>query len=155
MKDNIKAALITGISVGLAIYTGELLKVKSLFYASIAAAVVSQTSYKEVFKLGIKRVLGTIFGAFMGLVFYWFLPHNLIFFAMGVLIIVFTCSMYINIPVNMACIVFLAVSTNLKGAPAESYALYRVADTTVGILSALVVSYIFKSIEGKVKKIKI
>ncbi len=152
MKDNIKAALITSISVGLAIYTGDVLKVKSLFYASIAAAVVSQTSYKEVFKLGIKRIFGTLFGASMGLVFYWFLPHNLIFFAMGVLIIVLICSMYINVPVNMACIVFLAVSTNLKGAPAENYALYRVADTAVGILSALVVSYVFKYIENKLKR---
>ncbi len=154
MKDSIKIAIITAVSVGLTIYLGSLLKISSYFYASIAAAVVSQTSYKEVFKLGIKRILGTLLGAGIGLIFFWILPHSFVYYSIGIFIIVMTCSLLINVPANMACIVFLAVSVNLKGAPPLNYAMYRVADTGLGIITAFTVSFIFKYIEDSIAGLK-
>lgn len=147
MKGNIKISIITGFSILLALYVGSLLGVESLFYASIAAAVVSQSCYREVFVLGIKRLYGTLVGAVVGILFSFYLPHEFIYYAMGVTLIVFICNTLIKAPANMACIVFLAISTNLTDMSSEYYALHRILDTGIGVLSALIVAFIFRQFE--------
>lgn len=149
MKESLKISIITGISILLALYIGRDMGIDSLFYASIAAAVVAQNSHKEVFKLGIKRVYGTVVGAVIGLFFYHYLPHEFYIYALGTSIIVFICSSILKAPSNMACIVFIAMSLNIKGISVEYYAFHRVIDTIIGVFSALLVSYIFSFLEKK------
>lgn len=151
MKESSKISIITGTSILLALYIGKNMGIDSLFYASIAAAVVAQNSHKEVFKLGVKRIYGTVVGAVIGIFFYHYLPHELYSYALGTGLIVFICSSILKAPSNMACIVFMAMSLNIKGTSVEYYAFHRVIDTAIGVFSALLVSYIFSFLEKKEK----
>ncbi len=149
MNKNVEISLITGISVLLSLYIGEKLSIDSLFYASIAAVVVSQSSHVEVLRSGLKRIYGTVVGAIIGILFFNFAPHSIFFYFLGIMFIVFICSNYLKAPSNMACIVFLAISTNLKGISSNIYAINRVLDTGVGVISAVLVAYIFSKILNK------
>lgn len=153
MKDSLRISIITAVSIFITLFIGRLLGINSLFYAAIAAAVVSQTCYKEVFRLGIKRIYGTIIGAGMGILFYNHLPQSITSFALGIFIIVYICSEVLKAPANMACIVFLAISTNLDNISSEYYALHRVLDTSLGVTSALVVAFVFRTLEDKIRGI--
>lgn len=151
MKDSLKISVITAVSIFVTLFAGNLLGIDSLFYAAIASAVVSQTCYKEVFKLGIKRIYGTIIGAGVGIIFFNHLPQSVISYALGIFFIVYICSEVLKAPANMACIVFLAISTNLDKTSSEYYAIHRILDTSLGVTSALVVTFVFKTLENKVK----
>lgn len=151
MRDSLRISIITAVSIFLTLFIGRLLGINSLFYAGIASAVVSQTCYKEVFRLGIKRIYGTIVGAGMGILFYNHLPQSITSFAVGIFIIVYICSEILKAPANMACIVFLAISTNLDNISGEFYAIHRVLDTSLGVISALVVAFVFRTLEDKIK----
>ncbi|UUV17328.1 FUSC family protein [Fusobacteria bacterium ZRK30] len=152
MLENLKLSLITGISILTALSIGTLLHINSLFYACIAAVVVSQSCHKKVIQLGIKRLYGTIIGALMGLFFYHCLPHSNYIYALGVFLVVFICSNFLKAPSNMAGIVFLAISINLGGISSSFYAFHRIIDTGVGIISTVFVTVIFTFLEDKLKK---
>lgn len=149
MLENLKLSLITGISILTALSLGILLHINSLFYASIAAMVVAQSCHKKVIQLGIKRLYGTVIGALIGLFFYHYLPHSNYIYALGIFLVVFICSNFLKAPSNMAGIVFLAISTNLGGVSSFFYAFHRIIDTSVGIISAIIVTVIFKFLEDK------
>ena len=154
MSENLKVSTITGISIFIALWVGSFLHINSLFYAAIAAAVISQSCHKMVIKLGLKRLYGTIIGALMGLFFYHFLPHEYYMYSFGVFLLVYICSTILNAPANMASIVFLAISTNLIGISSSFYTFHRIVDTSVGIISAIVVTVSFNFLESKIIKIK-
>lgn len=149
MKENLKISIMTGLSILLALYIGRDMGIDSLFYASIAAAVVAQNSHKEVFKLGIKRIYGTVVGAVIGIFFYYYLPHEFYSYALGIGIITYICSSILKAPANMACIVFMAMSLNIRDVSVDYYAIHRILDTGIGVFSALSVAYIINLLEKK------
>jgi len=151
MTDSLRLAIITSGSIFITLFIGNMIGINSLFYASIAAAVVSQTCYKEVFKLGVKRIYGTIIGAGIGILFFNTFPRSIASYAVGIFIIVYICSGILKVPANMACIVFLAISTNLNNISGEYYALHRVLDTSLGVVSAFGVTFVFRTLEDKIK----
>jgi uncharacterized membrane protein YgaE (UPF0421/DUF939 family) len=152
MPANLKLSLITGISILTALSLGTLLHINSLFYAAIAAVVVAQSCHKKVLQLGLKRLYGTIIGAFMGLFFFHYLPHSNYIYALGVFLVVFICSNFLKAPSNMAGIVFLAISINLGEISSSFYAFHRIIDTGIGIISTVFVTLIFTFLEDKLKK---
>lgn len=152
MSENLRISSITGISILTALWIGTFLHINSLFYAAIAAAVISQSCHKMVIKLGLKRLYGTIIGALMGLFFYHFLPHEYYVYSFGVFLLVYICSSILNAPANMASIVFLSISTNLTGMSSFFYAFHRIIDTSIGIISAILVTVVFKFLEDKFTK---
>jgi uncharacterized membrane protein YgaE (UPF0421/DUF939 family) len=149
MSESLKISLITSISVLMALCLGVVLHINSLFYATIASVVVAQLHHQKVIQLGLKRLYGTIVGAIMGLLFYHFLPHEYIIYAIGIFLVIFICTKYLKAPSNMAGIVFLAITINLDGMSSSFYAFHRIIDTGVGILSTVLVTIVFKFIENK------
>ncbi|MGB6128376.1 MAG: FUSC family protein [Psychrilyobacter sp.] len=152
MLENFKLSLITGLSILTTLAIGTFLHINSLFYASIAAVVVSQSCHKKVIQLGVKRLYGTIVGALMGLFFFHYLPHSIYIYSLGIFLVVFICSNFLKAPSNMAGIVFLAISTNLGGMSSSFYAFHRIMDTGIGIISTVFVTVAFKFLDDKFSK---
>jgi len=152
MLENFKLSFITGLSILTTLAIGAFLHINSLFYASIAAVVVSQSCHKKVIQLGVKRLYGTIVGALTGLFFFHYLPHSIYIYALGVFLVVFICSNFLKAPSNMAGIVFLAISTNLGGMSSSFYAFHRIIDTGIGIISTVFVTVVFTFLDDKFSK---
>lgn len=144
MTKELELAIKTSIAVGLSLFIGKLLKIDSLFYSSIAAAICSQIEYKSSLKQGIGRVYGTIVGAILGVSFYYYLPRNILAIGLGIFIIVFISYKYLKTSqANIAAIVFLGIMLEIQ--PQKTpvfYFIHRVADTSLGVVIAVFVSNI-------------
>lgn len=144
MTKELELAIKTGTAVGLSLLIGKILKIDSLFYASIAAAICSQIEYKSSLKQGIGRVYGTIVGAILGVSFYYYLPRNIIAMVFGIFIIVFISYKYLKTSqANIAAIVFLGIMLEIQ--PQKTpvfYFIHRVLDTSLGVVIAVFVSNI-------------
>ncbi|WP_311482351.1 FUSC family protein [uncultured Anaerococcus sp.] len=121
------------------------------FYSAIAAIICMQQNVHQTFHKGLGRIIGTLFGGTMGLIYLLAFPDekfpeivDLFVIAILVTIIIWVMSM-INKKeaVSIAGIVFLSVTINHAGdlVPFE-FALNRVIDTLLGVLVAFYVNYI-------------
>lgn len=144
MSNETQLAIKTGLSVGLALFIGKILKIDSLFYAGIAAAICSQVEVKATMKQGLGRISGTIVGAFLGILIFYNLPHNVVVMGTGVTIIVYISYKYLKIAqANIASIVFLGILLeNTHHLTPFSYFFHRVLDTSLGVVIAVFVSNI-------------
>lgn len=144
MTKELELAIKMSISVGLSLIIGKLLKIDSLFYAAIAAAICSQIEYKSSLKQGIGRIYGTIVGAVLGVSFYYYLPRNILAMVFGIFIIVFISYRYLKTSqANIAAIVFLGIMLEIQ--PQKTpvfYFIYRVMDTSLGVIIAVFISNI-------------
>jgi uncharacterized membrane protein YgaE (UPF0421/DUF939 family) len=143
MKE-LEKSIKTGISVGITIFLGRLLKIDSLFYAGIAAVICSQVDNIESIKTGRGRIYGTFIGASVGLLCYKYLPANPLILALGTCFIVYITKKYLKMSQsNIACIVFLGIMVNLQaGKTPDSYVVNRMIDTSLGVLVSIAVSHI-------------
>ncbi len=125
------------------------------FYAVIAAVSCLQPSVKNVYKVGIDRSIGTIFGGVIGLVFLYFWGENSndIFRTFSMTMAV-TFVMWGSVKLTrrpdswtISAIVFLAVTTNLLGRDPYEWAGNRILTTIFGVLVAMGVNYIFEKYE--------
>lgn len=144
MSNETQLAIKTGLSVGLTLFIGKILKIDSLFYAGIAAAICSQVEVKATMKQGLGRISGTIVGAFLGILIFYNLPHNVIVMGLGVTIIVYISYKYLKIAqANIASIVFLGILLeNTHHLTPFLYFFHRVLDTSLGVVIAVFVSNI-------------
>lgn len=130
------------------------------FYSAIAAIICMQQSVHETYHKGIGRIIGTIFGGFMGLIYLLAFPKGslpeifrLIISAVLVTIIIWIMAMVNKKDaVSIAGIVFLSVTINHAGdiLPID-FALNRIIDTLIGVVVAFFVNYI----DFKYKNMKI
>jgi uncharacterized membrane protein YgaE (UPF0421/DUF939 family) len=112
------------------------------FYAAIAAIICMQNTVEESFKVGRNRVLGTILGAVIGVIFYSIRPTSILLSGVGIMIVIYICNLVKwNKSVTIAGIVFCVIMTNLDGRDPFFYALNRVLDTLLGIIVAVLVNY--------------
>ncbi|SHH02071.1 Aromatic acid exporter family member 1 [Tepidibacter thalassicus DSM 15285] len=132
----------TAIAVSLSIAVSKFLDMEYPFYAAIAAIISMQNSVIESFKVGRNRMLGTILGAIVGLVFYAINPTSTVLSGIGIIVIIYICNLLRwNKSVTIAGIVFCVIMTNLDGRDPVFYALNRVFDTLLGITVAVLVNY--------------
>ena len=68
---------------------------------------------------------------------------------MGIFMVVYICSQFLRAPSNMAGIVFMAISVNLCGVSSSFYAVHRIIDTGIGILSTVLVTLVFTFLTDK------
>ena len=144
MSNEMELALKTGGSVALTLIIGNIIKIDSLFYASIAAAICSQVEVKATMKNGLGRINGTIVGAFLGILMFYNFPHNSIVLGIGVTVIVFISYRYLKVAqANIASIVFLGIMLeNTHHLTPFLYFFHRVMDTSLGVVIAILVSNI-------------
>ncbi|SHH86208.1 FUSC family protein [Clostridium grantii] len=135
----------TAIAVVLALGISRLMKTEYPFYSAIAAIISMQSSIIESFRVGKNRMLGTIVGAAVGLIFFLISPGNLILSGIGIVVVIYICdSLGWNKAVSIACIVFCVIMTNLSGRNPFFYSISRILDTFIGIIIAVAVNYIIK-----------
>jgi uncharacterized membrane protein YgaE (UPF0421/DUF939 family) len=131
----------TAISVFICIIVFQLLKRPYPFYACIAAVICMQNSVHNSFVAGKNRMIGTIIGAVIGIMFSIFIGQNAIVTGLGIVLVIYLCNFFnYDGSVSIACVVFLAIMTNLKEGTSYMYAINRVFDTFVGIIVAILVN---------------
>ena len=131
----------TGLAVCISLYLSSFLHLKSPIFAGIAAIIAMQSSVSESFVIGKHRVVGTIIGAFIGLLFSYLLPHNYIFLSIGVILVIHIHNILDwKKSLSLSSIVFLAIALN-RDNNRISYAMYRLIDTFLGIVVAMLVNY--------------
>lgn len=139
----------TAIAVSLSVTISRFLNMEYPFYTAIAAIISMQATIGESFKVGRNRMLGTILGAMVGVVFYFIDPRSVIIMGIGIMVVIYMCNLLgWNKSVSIAGIVFCVIMTNLDGRDPVFYALNRIFDTFIGITIAVLVNYFIKPIDN-------
>ncbi|CAM3640148.1 aromatic acid exporter family protein [Hathewaya histolytica] len=133
----------TSLAVFISIMVLKLFKVSFPFYACIAAIITMEKTIYNSFKVGKNRIIGTTLGAIVGLLFVLILPGNTFLVAIGISVTIYLCDILgYNKSISIACIVFIAISSNLKGGNPFVYSGNRLLETFVGIIVAVIVNLI-------------
>ncbi|WP_026476782.1 FUSC family protein [Alkaliphilus transvaalensis] len=132
----------TGIAVSLSMLVANLLQIGSPFFAMVAALIAIQPTITDSWKIGFNRMLGTLIGAIMGVVFAIILPSNFILAGIGIIILIYLMNrLGWNEAINIAGVVFIVVFLG-EDSDHISYALNRLYDTFIGIGIAVIVNYL-------------
>lgn len=125
------------------------------FFACLTGVICLQDTVANSVKMGINRGLGTLCGAFYGLIFMHlcrnvsyvttnnylskFIIYTLI--SVGIIIVIHSCNI-IKKPgaINVACIAFLGVTTVHASAEPYFYAINRIFETLCGIAIAIIIN---------------
>ena len=113
------------------------------FYACIAAVITMQSAVHDSFTTGKNRMIGTIIGAIWGLIFALISPNNIFLTSIGIVFVIY----FLNLlnrknSIIIACVVFLAIMTNLKEGTPLVYSFSRVIETFIGIFVSVLVNYL-------------
>ncbi len=135
----------TAISVMLCIIISNILNLNNPLFVIIGAIVSMQGSINESFQNGINRILGTIFGAIIGIVFFHISHQNILLIGLGTVFIIYVNNrLNWNKSIVISLIVFCSIMLNTD----ENVFLYsgfRVIDTTIGIIVAFLVNiFVFR-----------
>lgn len=130
------------------------------FYSAIAAIICMQQNVHQTFHKGLGRIIGTIFGGMIGLVYLLAFPQGslpdliryVIISLLVTIIIWIMASINKKDAVSIAGIVFLSVAINHAGdiLPID-FALNRIIDTLIGVVVAFFVNYIDFKIRKSLK----
>lgn len=132
----------TSISVFMCIVILENFNIASPFYACIAAVICMQSSVFDSFTVGKHRMIGTSIGALIGFLFALISPGNPVLCLIGIICVIYTCTIFgRKKSVTIACIVFLAIMTNLSGRSPATYSTQRLIETFIGITISVLVNY--------------
>lgn len=141
----------TAISVFICILVLEYTGIAKPFFACITAILVMQTDMHTSFEAGVYRLIGTVFGSIIGslsaIVFYRFLPMDILLvrslvIPLGIMLIIYILSsLKLQDATLMSCVVFLAIMITMDSeALLLSYALERIISTVFGAVVALSVN---------------
>lgn len=119
------------------------------FYACIAAIICMQSSVKQSVRQGVSRVIGTCIGGLVGLGILFLddlIGQSVVTGLMmggGVILTLWICNL-IKRPAacSISCIVVCVVMLNHNGPDRYLYTLFRVLETTVGIVTAVAVNHL-------------
>lgn len=133
----------TTIAVLLTIIASHVLKLQSPLLAGIAAIVTMQSNILNSIEEGKSRLLGTIFGAVIGILFALIAPGNLILVGIGMIVVIMVCNhMGWEDSIIIALIVFLSMMIEQKEGQRLSYSINRTIDTFIGVLIASIINVI-------------
>ena len=158
-------AVKTAIAVFLCGLISMLFKRDDVFCSSIAAIICLQPTYDKTLEAGINRFIGTILGGIIGYIslelseyipnYEWMRLFTLPF---SILLVIYICNI-INrkSSVSIGCIVVLVIVSRLGDDMGSTflYVIYRVADTIIGILVAMLVNRFFFPLNPKDTNLKI
>ncbi len=130
----------TSISVVIAIMISNILNLNNPIFVIIGAIVSMQGSINESYQSGINRILGTIFGAIVGMMFFKISSNNIILIGIGTILIIFINNrLKWNKSIVISLIVFCSIMLNTEE-NVFVYSAFRVIDTTIGIIVAFSVN---------------
>lgn len=133
----------TALAVSLAIFISQLLNLKSPLFVGIAAIISMKSSVSESLTAGKSRMLGTIFGAMVAIVFSYIAPTNVLSIGVGIIIIIYVCNLlgWTN-AIQLSSMVFLVIVLNYDEGSSLNYAIYRAADTLIGLIIGTLINYL-------------
>ncbi len=132
----------TAITVVLCVALGHASPYASPFFIALAGIITIQVSTIDSYKMGRTRILGTVVGALVGLVFAVIGPENPLLAGVGIVVVIQICDkLKWNPAIQIATVVFMAIMTNMRGHDPLTYSLSRLADTSIGVLVALGINY--------------
>lgn len=132
----------TAITVILCVALGHASTYSSPFFIALAGIITIQATTIDSYKMGRTRVLGTVVGVLVGLVFALIGPENPLLAGLGIIVVIQVCDkLNWNPAIQIATVVFMAIMTNMKGHDPVVYSLSRLADTSVGVLVALGINH--------------
>lgn len=133
----------TALAVSLAIFISQLLNLKSPLFVGIAAIISMKSSVSESLTAGKSRMLGTIFGAMVAIVFSYITPTNVLSIGIGIIIIIYVCNLlgWTN-AIQLSSMVFLVIVLNYDEGSRLNYAIYRAADTLIGLIIGTLINYL-------------
>lgn len=125
------------------------------FYACIAAVICMQSSVEQSVHQGVSRLIGTGVGGCVGLLILLLAGEESgpllfgLFLSLGVLITIWLCSL-LGQPAacSIGAVVCCAVLMSHSGPDRYLYTLARMAETTVGILVAVLVNHLLPDRRG-------
>ena len=145
-----QSAIRSALAAGLALAIAQALQLQHPIYALIAAVIVTDLSPSQTRQLGLRRLVGTLFGAAVGAVLSqlasptpWAIGFGI--FAAMLLSRIFHLQAAAKIAGYVCGIVMLD-----HGDHPWSYALYRLIETVLGIGTALLVSLIPKLMRAEI-----
>jgi uncharacterized membrane protein YgaE (UPF0421/DUF939 family) len=116
------------------------------FYACIAAVITMQSTVHDSYTTGKNRMIGTIIGAICGLIFALISPNNAFLTSIGIVFVIYFSNLFNrNNSISIACVVFLAIMTNLTKVTPLVYSFNRVTETFIGILVSVLVNYLISA----------
>jgi len=133
----------TAISVFLCIIILRVFHNTFPFYACIAAVITMQSTVHDSFTTGKNRMIGTIIGALCGLIFALISPNNIFLTSIGIVFVIYFSNLFNRKnSISIACVVFLAIMTNLTQVTPLFYSINRVIETFIGIFVSVLVNYL-------------
>lgn len=134
----------TAIAVSLSIFIAQTLKLQSPFFVGIAAIISMKSSVSESLTAGKSRMLGTIFGAMVAIIFSYISPTNVISIGIGIVIIIYICNLLgWGKAIQISTMVFLVILLNYTEGSRINYAIYRTMDTLIGLIIGTLINYFF------------
>jgi uncharacterized membrane protein YgaE (UPF0421/DUF939 family) len=142
----LQLAVRAAVAAGLSLVLAQFLELEYPLYAFIAAVIVTDLSPSQTRQLGLRRIVATVVGAVCGAALSPLLPPEPWSIGLGVLAAMLLSNLlHVDEGAKVAgyiCgIVLLAY-----GSEPWSYAFYRLVETILGIVAALVVSLVPKLI---------
>ena len=135
-----RGALAAGLSVGLA----RALHLPSPLHALISTVLVIDLDPRQTPRLGIPRLAGTVLGAVLGAVLSTFVGSSALAIGAGVFLAMLLCHLFrFDEAAKVGGYVCGIVLLNYGSAP-WPYAAERVVETSVGIVVAILVSFVPK-----------
>ncbi len=130
-----KRTLKTALAVVISLYIGSLLQLETPLFAGFSAVIVMQASVYDSFRVAKDRMLATITGALVALLFVYLQFDNYFAIAMGIVIVIWinTNFKWKN-SVALGCITFLIIVINEGGENELLYAFHRSLDTLIGLV---------------------
>ncbi len=142
-KDNVRYAVKTALSILLSYIIALFISERYAFWAPISAIIVMQVSVAASVESSIDRILGSIYGAALGLIAFYITPPNIIYSSIGLFTVSLICAslLLINPRYRLAGIIAISVFLNEQGdAKGLEFAWMFLMLIVVGILASMIVS---------------
>ncbi|HAS74708.1 MAG TPA: hypothetical protein DCS67_11250 [Clostridiales bacterium UBA8960] len=135
----------TGLAVAVTLLVCELFKVTNPFFAAIAAIFAMESSIDETMVAVRDRLLGTILGAVLAIIFTTFVPVNALSIGVGIIVVIHLCNLFKwHGTIKISTVVFVAIALGFQEGGQVEYAIFRTFDTFIGLsISALINLFVF------------
>lgn len=146
----------TAIAVTIALFLAEFRGSPALIFAGIGAIVAMSRSLKDAVHACMSQIIGITCGFGMGILYVtFFSSYNYLTIGLGIILIITFCNVF-KIPdtVTLSCIVFISICLVPANQSALSYGFNRLIDTSIGLITALMINILIKPYNNKGKILK-
>ena len=142
----VQLAIRASVAAGLSIAVAQLFKLEHPIYAFLAAVIVTDLSPSQSRRLGLHRIVATVVGAVCGAALSQVLPPGAWAIGLSILLAMISCQL-LQCPEGAKVAGFTCAIVVLEHSPEPWLsACFRLIETALGVVAALLVSYVPKLI---------